>query len=74
MEFGGRPPNDYYQVALNGDRSVKFAQSANERWIEGRRRDLLPGLQLGNVIRSLKVVRREELIHIFVNGLHAATI
>lgn len=25
VEFGGRPPNDYYQVALNGDRSVKFA-------------------------------------------------
>jgi hypothetical protein len=73
LEFGESYPKDYYQFALNGSRSVKFARRLNDAWLEDPPRDRVPGVEAGNALNLMKVVRRDKMIHIFVNGLHAAT-
>jgi hypothetical protein len=73
VEFGKGWPNDYYQFAVNGQHSVKFAQRKNETWVEGPRTDAVMKSESGNSLK-LKVVRRECTIHIFAGDLHAVSV
>src|SRR5262249_27536203 len=74
LEFGDDYPGDYYQFALNGRGSVKFAKRMNDAWHEGLQRDRLPAANPGNAVNLLKVVRRTGMLHLFVNGLHAINV
>jgi hypothetical protein len=74
LEFGQSWPGDYFQFALNGNGSFKFAKRVNETWREEFRVDNLPAAEIGGRPNLLKVVRCEKSIHVFVNQLHAATL
>jgi hypothetical protein len=74
IEFGQSYPGDYYQFLLNSNRAVHISKHFRKVWS-----NLFDRAGLGFVYSSgqqnhLVVVRRDKLIHLFVNDRHVVSI
>jgi hypothetical protein len=74
LEFGQPYPDDYYQFLLNGNGVLHVSKHFGRVWSPLFDRADLRQVNSGERTNHLMVVRRESAIHLFVNGLHAASI
>lgn len=74
FEFGASWPGNYYQFLLDGRGALRIARHLDRVWTDLLCHEPLRWLQTHEVPNTLKVVRKEGTFHVFVNGLHAATV
>jgi hypothetical protein len=73
IEFGESWPGSYYQFLLSGAGALRIARHLNRMWMDLIHNEYSPHVRKKDAPNELKVVRKDAMIHFFVNGLHAAT-
>jgi len=73
FKFGENYPGDYYKFLLGVEGNVRIAKRRNKRWSDVIRRVERHHGRASGSEDVLRVVRKGPAIHIFANGLHAAT-
>jgi hypothetical protein len=73
FEFGAYFPGDYYQFLLNGSGDLRIARHLERRWSDLVNTPAQHRLNAAGTANLLKVVRKGEAIHVFVNDLHVAS-
>jgi len=73
LEFGASFPGDYYQFLLNGAGTLRVARYLNKAWTDLIIASAQSRIHAARTPNLLKVVRKGEAIHMFLNGLHVAS-
>jgi hypothetical protein len=73
FEFGAGFPGDYYQFLLNGAGILRISRHLEGRWSDLVIAPVEHRASAAGGANLLKVVRKGEAIHVFVNDLHVAS-
>jgi hypothetical protein len=73
FEFGAGFPGDYYQFLLNGAGTLRIARHVERRWSDLVITPARHRMNAAGAANLLKVVRKGEAVHVFVNDFHVAS-